>query len=100
MLHHCDNPPCVNPAHLFLGTHSDNMKDMARKGRRDTTGEKNNHAKLREIDVLNIYRLKRKGWNKDRIAARYGVARVTIDKIVYGYNWKHLFDAAIAAAKK
>lgn len=58
VLHKCDNPACVNPKHLFLGTQLDNVKDMINKGRiNDRTGEKHNMAKATENEVLEIRRL-------------------------------------------
>ena len=55
VLHKCDNPPCVNPDHLFLGTHQDNATDRDSKGRMaDMRGEKNPFSKLKDVDVCNI----------------------------------------------
>src|SRR3546814_10885894 len=53
--HHCDNPPCVNPAHLFLGTHRDNMRDRAQKGRnKNYCGEQHGMSRLTAAQVLDI----------------------------------------------
>ena len=82
--HHCDNPPCVNPEHLFLGTHQDNIRDMAQKGR-GTNWERNRHAKLTEdevraiLDDSRVHRL---------IAVDYGVTLRTIDRIKNRYTWR------------
>ena len=60
--HHCDNPPCVNPKHLFLGGHSENQLDSFRKGRRKPLrGERNGGSKLSTYDVLGIRKLYRQG---------------------------------------
>ena len=94
--HKCDNPPCVNPAHLFLGTEEDNMQDMMEKGRygeRKWTGhpgEKNPHHKLTAKQVVKIKEALRKnepGTTK-KLAAEYGVAYTTIYSIKRGDNWK------------
>ena len=80
----CDNPPCVEPTHLKLGTHADNMRDMSEKGRArggSGPGELAHNAKLREADVLRIRVLLAEGWTQTAIAKVYGVLRPTIDRI-------------------
>jgi len=88
--HRCDNPRCVNPAHLFLGTDADNLGDMAAKGR-SLWGERNMHAKLTVEQVLEIRRLAADGGLLHReIAARFGVTRVTVTDIHRRRSWRHL----------
>ncbi len=90
VLHRCDNPPCVNPEHLYLGTNQDNTDDMKRRGR-STAGERNSHAKLKEYQVLDILRLFHNGLSMGTIARRYSVSLPTISHIVYGRGWKHIY---------
>lgn len=85
--HRCDNPCCINPAHLFLGTHADNMKDMARK-KRSTAGEKSHSAKVSASDVLEMTRLYKSGVDQGKLAQRYGIARCTVSEIVRGTKWR------------
>lgn len=88
--HKCDNPVCVNPAHLFLGTVQDNSDDMVRKGRsprRDQKGEKNAAAKLTSDDVAAIRRLIAAGHTNIAIAERYSVTHSLISRIRRGRAW-------------
>jgi hypothetical protein len=87
--HHCDNPPCCNPAHLFLGTKVDNGLDMSRKGRQHRVslpGEINPRAKLTEEKVASIRRLAG-GLSHVDIAHLFGVDRSTIWGIVNREYW-------------
>lgn len=88
-LHRCDNPPCVNPAHLFLGTNADNSADMVFKDRH-TRGSRHPHAKLSENDVADIRRLFRDGEMRTSLARRYGVSISLVCKIVARLAWKHV----------
>jgi hypothetical protein len=84
--HQCDNPPCVNPAHLFLGTAADNIRDMVRK-RRHSFGEA--HAsKLTEDDVLAIRRRIAKGETQQCVADSFGISRSMVGKISRFNRWK------------
>ena len=84
--HRCDVPACVNPAHIFLGTKSENNKDRDSKGR-TAFGVRTGHAKLGEVDVAKILADPR---SRRRIAADYGVVQSTVTKIKSGKSWKHL----------
>lgn len=84
--HRCDNPRCVNPAHLFLGTHEDNMRDMTRKGR-STWGERSGRRKLSADDVAEVHRLRHDGLSLAQIAARFGVTRQNVHLVVSGRTW-------------
>lgn len=74
VLHRCDNPKCVNPSHLFLGTHADNMLDMAQKGRA-------RHTKLSVEQAKQIFRDTR---SQRIIAADFGVSQRTVSVIKSG----------------
>jgi hypothetical protein len=89
--HRCDNPPCVNPNHLFLGTRADNQADMARKGRASVrSGEANGNARLTEADVREIRARYRGGETQTAIALNYGVDSSTVCYIVNGHLWTHI----------
>ena len=95
--HHCDNPSCVNPAHLFLGTNKDNVDDMRRKGRRAPNhafakkGEANGRAILTEANVCLIREWRRdSGITQGELAQQYGVSRGLIEQILARKLWKHV----------
>lgn len=92
--HRCDNPPCTNPRHLFLGTQAENIADMDRKGRRVTgnrpLGEDNNMSKLTTSDVVEIRRLCAAGAAQRGVAARFGVTQSAVSVVVRRKSWKHV----------
>lgn len=97
VMHTCDNPPCCNVRHLKLGTHAQNMADMAAKGRvrqRGTgpRGERHWAAKLSADDVATIRReytpgRKRGPGTRKALAARFGIDRSTVARIATGRSW-------------
>ena len=90
VLHSCDNRLCVNPDHLFLGTLSDNSRDMVSKGRDfrpDNRGERAAWHKLTEEQAIDI--LTRR-MSARKFASLYGVSRSAIFRIWEGKNWRHL----------
>lgn len=93
-LHKCDNPTCVNPNHLFLGTQQDNIDDMIAKGRDNMAvpcpGERNAAAKLTEAQVIEIRRRKAAGESGYSLAKEFGVIQATISKIVLRKTWRHV----------
>lgn len=105
MLHHCDNPPCVNPNHLFAGTPKDNVTDMDLKGRRVNApargaghylnlrpelrkrGQDVGNAKLTNAQAADIRRHLRNGRLPNDLAAQFGVSYSTIHLIEIGKRY-------------
>lgn len=105
VLHKCDNPPCVNPNHLFAGTHQENMDDMVKKGRsakglkngqhtkpeKTVVGSAHGKSKLTESDVREIRSLYAAGGIKQsELASRFGITPQNISDIVIFATWKHV----------
>lgn len=89
--HRCDNPPCINPLHLFLGTPNDNMNDMFTKGRNaDLRGHRNGGAKLTADDVIEIRRRRANGELLRTIAADFGISESTASQIFNRLRWAHV----------
>ncbi len=89
VLHECDNPACINPSHLFIGTHKANMTDRCEKGR-TAKGEESGPAKLTEKDVHEIRGLFKSGEKIVDIAIKYNVSESAISYIKSGVNWAWL----------
>lgn len=99
VLHRCDNPPCQNTAHLFLGTNDDNIADKVAKGRQArhtlTRGMRSGSAKLTDDDVRQIRALYAAGGVSQRaLAARYGLSQSAIGRLLNRQSW---FDIAETA---
>lgn len=96
--HRCDVPLCVNPAHLFLGTPSDNMRDMHGKGRnwqrlkpqRIVRGDRKPNARLSSESVRVLREMRARGDSYATIARTLGVGRTTVEQVVRGLTWRHV----------
>ena len=87
--HHCDNPACVNPRHLFLGTPKDNMEDCRNKGRH-AHGQVHYSTHLTEEDVMDIRELSKHGALQDDLALEYSITQPNISMIVNRHSWSHI----------
>jgi len=89
--HHCDNPPCVNPSHLFIGTNADNVRDRDEKGRTSSRkGSDNTQAKLTEGNVKDIRTRLTEGETTASVARMFGVSQRNIRKIGNHKVWTHV----------
>lgn len=89
--HTCDNPLCINPEHLIIGTNADNVRDKVERGRTVSfPGELNPMAKLTEKQVLEIRKLLKEGWTMTEIAKKFNVSRKAISKIHNRKSWTYL----------
>jgi len=86
--HSCDNPGCVRPDHLFLGTHVENMKDMVKKGRASKRkGSSHPRSKLTENKIVEI---RKENLSMSKIAAKYGIGKTTVFHILNKNTWNHI----------
>lgn len=99
VLHRCDNRKCVNPEHLFLGTNTDNVRDMIAKNRSPNLvknlgpvrrGSSQPNSKLIESQIIEIRRLGTDGFSCQKIAEQFGVTHGAIRLIIKRERWSHI----------
>lgn len=94
MCHHCDNPSCVRPDHLFVGDHKSNHDDMVAKGRKPPmprrSGESNGSAKLKEADILLIREMHAQGAPRKVTMRRFKISQGHYHRIVHKISWAYL----------
>lgn len=89
--HHCDNPECTNPEHLFIGTPKDNTQDCLKKQRRNAArGEKHYYAKLTQDQVIEIRRLSQLKYSQSKLAKMFEVSPSGIQGVIERKTWKHV----------
>lgn len=89
--HHCDNPGCVNPEHLFVGTHADNAADRGSKNRQAKGEQCASNVILTADEVVRIREeYSNGGISQTVLGEKYGVARTTVGNIVRRENWAHV----------
>jgi DNA-binding CsgD family transcriptional regulator len=100
VLHRCDNPKCVNPEHLWLGTQKDNLQDMKRKDRH-LRGERNSSAVLTPSEVRSIRLLCSAGdLSQQRIAKMFGIQQMQVSRIHRRERWAHILDEPCSTVRK
>lgn len=81
VLHSCDNPPCVNPQHLRVGTDADNVEDMFKRKRNPRRG------RLSDEEIIRMRTLRAQGSNLEELGATFGVAPSAVSTITRGLRW-------------
>lgn len=87
--HLCDNPPCINPTHLFLGNEQINKADAVKK-RRHIFGERVPQSNLRETDILKIFHLRANGMSIADLSRKFDISYSGIKFVLNRINWKHV----------
>lgn len=97
ILHHCDNPPCVNDRHLYVGTQADNSRDMVLRGREShagpthpSRGESHRRATTTEQTVLELRKLSHEGASSRHLARKFNLTRSCVQHILRHRSWKHV----------
>lgn len=91
VMHSCDNPCCINPAHLSVGTNKDNSQDMVRKGRHKyNIGAESYNTKFKDEDIIEIRKKLLDGKSISSVSREYGVSWPCIQDIKLKRTWKHI----------